>query len=338
MKKILLTTILLFFYVFLFGTHNCCGYIKVKSFGDLTVEATIVTYTKASAIPADRDSLIIDWGDGEDEWIARDTSYLIADNIQFNSYTWTHTYSTGDWYTISMTDPNRTGGILNVFLSDLIPFHIQTTVLVTNFYNETPNFLNSPILIGTQFDPLSVNLNMFDVDGDSLTYELQVPYQGIDSPIPNYSLPSDIGPTSSFDLNLLTGTLTWDAPQIGGRYLIAIKISEYRNGNLIGETIFDCELTILSTSNLMEIPEKTLLKTFPNPISNEPLNFILPDQLVNKKISLYIFSIDGKLQFQNEITPSIATQSIEVQALNKGNYLLKVSGGGKFYYNVFVKK
>lgn len=46
----------------LHATHNRSGEIVFKKTGGLHVEATIITYTKASSINADRDSLDINWG------------------------------------------------------------------------------------------------------------------------------------------------------------------------------------------------------------------------------------------------------------------------------------
>ena len=46
-----------------FATHNRAGEIQVEYIDNLTRRATIVTYTKASSLPADRTELIINWGD-----------------------------------------------------------------------------------------------------------------------------------------------------------------------------------------------------------------------------------------------------------------------------------
>ena len=58
----------------LYATHNRAGEITIEQIGDcndLTVRATITTYTRESSFNADRDSLTIQWGDGTFEVIGR---------------------------------------------------------------------------------------------------------------------------------------------------------------------------------------------------------------------------------------------------------------------------
>ena len=47
-----------------FATHNRAGEIHIEQIGPLTIRATIITWTKASSVNADRDTLTICWGDG----------------------------------------------------------------------------------------------------------------------------------------------------------------------------------------------------------------------------------------------------------------------------------
>ena len=74
-KPLLIAGIFFLSTIIAWATHNRAGEISVKQVGDcttsLTVEATIVTYTKASSRPADRDTLTICWGDGHCERIPR---------------------------------------------------------------------------------------------------------------------------------------------------------------------------------------------------------------------------------------------------------------------------
>ena len=44
------------------ATHNRAGEIWIEQIGQLTIRATIITYTKASSIPADRDTLDVEIG------------------------------------------------------------------------------------------------------------------------------------------------------------------------------------------------------------------------------------------------------------------------------------
>ena len=256
MKKILTTLLLVISCFFIANaTHNYGGEITVKQISYLNYEATIHTYTKESSIPADRDSLEICWGDGICEWIVRDTSFSLGKDIKCNVYTWQHTYAEEATYTISMTDPNRTGGILNVNppSSDNVPFHVQTEIVVSTFYNNTPMLLNTPTDWGYVGQTYQHNPAAIDWEGDSLSYELAVPLSDVDIPVPNYffpdlfPIPND--PNNIISIDAMLGTVTWANPQLQGDYVIAIKIKEHRNGQVISTVTRDFTITIKGAVN-----------------------------------------------------------------------------------------
>ena len=60
-----------FFGTILMATHNQTSEIIYQQIDELTIEATIITYTQTSSVQADRDSLIICWGDGTCETLPR---------------------------------------------------------------------------------------------------------------------------------------------------------------------------------------------------------------------------------------------------------------------------
>ena len=116
--KTLLTVIGLFLITAANATHNRAGEITYRQTGPLTFEVTCTTYTKTSSVPADRDSLEFNWGDGNNEFVGRSNGngngVPLDNDVKFNIYTATHTYAGRATYRISMTDPNRNGGVLNV--------------------------------------------------------------------------------------------------------------------------------------------------------------------------------------------------------------------------------
>ncbi|MFK8008294.1 MAG: T9SS type A sorting domain-containing protein [Saprospiraceae bacterium] len=256
MKKIL-TSLLFTFTILNFAnaTHNYGGEITVKQLSYLNYEAMIHTYTKESSSPADRDSLEICWGDGICEYIVRDTFYSLGKDIKCNTYTWQHTYAEEATYTISMTDPNRNGGILNVNppSSDNVPFHVQTKIVVSTFYNNTPVLLNPPTDWGYLNQVYQHNPAAIDWEGDSLVYEIGIPLQGVDLLVPNFMPPSNIpipnDPNNILSINTELGTVTWATPQLEGDYAITIKISEYRNGEIISIVTRDFTIPIKDAVN-----------------------------------------------------------------------------------------
>lgn len=227
------------------ATHNRAGEITFEQTGPLTFEVIVTTYTKISGASsaADRDSLGFCWGDGICEWVERNDSVLIGDDIQRNRYIQSHMYPFRSTYVISMEDPNRNGGILNVNPpnSDQVPFRIETVLTIPDSgfegYNNSPIFLNPPIDMGVTNEVFIHSPNAFDVDGDSIAYELITP-----SGVSNYSFPDAFG--GSISLNEMTGEFIWDSPQQIGEYAIAILVKEYRNGVLLSRTIRDMQVLI----------------------------------------------------------------------------------------------
>jgi len=239
----------------LFGTHNRSGEITYEQIGPLSIRATITTYTKASSTAADRDSLELFWGDGSSEFVIRfiEGGELIpGTDIKKNLYIAEHTYPGRATYTLAFTDPNRVSGILNVNFPNSVDveFYLETTFTLLNPQFEGEN--NSAVLLQAPIDFACVNKrfihnpNAFDPDGDSLSYELIVPLQSADSPVPQYIFPDQVAPgaNNTISLDPITGDFVWESPQSPGEYNIAIRINEYRNGELINSLVRDMQIFV----------------------------------------------------------------------------------------------
>lgn len=252
----------------LHATHNRAGEISIQQEGDctesLTVKATIVTYTKASSRPADRDTLTICWGDGTCERVARingpgspPQGELLPNDTKKNIYCGTHTFPARGTYVISMTDPNRNGGILNVNFpnSDQIKFHIQTTYTFPNPQfqgcNNTPVLLQPPIDIGCVGEVFTHNPNAYDEDGDSLSYHFIKPLQDVGQIVPHYIFPDSInpGPGNILRIDEVTGDIRWDAPRKPGEYNLAMIIIEWREGFPMDTIVRDMQILIEECDN-----------------------------------------------------------------------------------------
>ena len=118
------------------ATHNRAGEITYVQIGELSIEITITTWTRTSSVQADRDSLTVFWGDGTFTAVTRlnGEGEPLANDIKKNIYKAQHTYPGRGTYTISMTDPNRISGILNVNYpnSVFVPFYLETTFTFLN--------------------------------------------------------------------------------------------------------------------------------------------------------------------------------------------------------------
>ncbi|MEO1263651.1 MAG: gliding motility-associated C-terminal domain-containing protein [Bacteroidota bacterium] len=263
MKKPLLRFLFVSLFVQLslsaFATHNRAGEIVVEQIpeGDCTsntVRATVYTWTKTSSIAADRDSVTVCWDVGGPCEVvprANGNGDALANDVKANIYIATHTYDGPGRYTVSMTDPNRNGGILNVNPpgSENVQFHLQTTF--TLFAGQSQGCNSSPILLNPPIDYACAgqlfvhNPGAYDVDGDSLSYELITPLQDVNTNVPNYIFPTDVQQQGGFlEINAVTGTLEWFVPTVLGEYNVAIIIVSYRNGMPIDTTLRDIQILV----------------------------------------------------------------------------------------------
>ena len=244
----------------LHATHNRAGEITYVQLDALTIKITITTYTKTSSADADRDSLEVFWGDGSFEFVDRsnDNGQELMNDVKVNKYEAIHTYPGRGTYTVYFTDPNRISNILNVNPPNSIDIKFYLSTTLTLLDPQFQGFNNSAILLQPPLDFACVgrkfihNPNAFDIDGDSLSYDLVVPFQDFGSEVPNYIFPDQIapGPNNNISLDPITGTFVWDAPQIQGEYNIAIRINEYREGVLINSIIRDMQILVRTCENL----------------------------------------------------------------------------------------
>jgi gliding motility-associated-like protein len=261
MKRIALLFFLLFNAIISYATHNRAGQITYVHVSGFTYEMTINTYTKLSSVAADRDTLLIKWGDGTSEYLQRVESrtVIVPDlNLKINYYVGTHTYPGYSTYVISMQDPNRSSDILNVTGDNGSvnqPFYLQDTlkILDPNFfgYNNSVTFLNPPIDFAQVGKIWIHNPNAYDPDGDSLSYTLDTPLQAQGKFVDGYYWPNEIpgsfgSPTFAIDKR--TGIITWNAPEIVGLYNIAMVVHEYRNGFDMGSVERDMQIIVDSVT------------------------------------------------------------------------------------------
>ena len=252
MKKFLL---FIFFSIIIipitFATHERAGEITYKHITGLTYEITIVTYTFTPS-PANRIEMLVLWGDGSGSIIPLIDKINYPNNISRNVYGGLearHTYSAPATFIISVEDPNRNYGVLNIPNSVNIPFYTESELVINPFLGIN----NSPVLLNPPFDNGCVNQlyvhnpGAYDVDGDSISYQLIECKGAGGRPIPGYSLPLA---SNIFAIDPISGDVVWDKPELQGEYNIAILIKEWRNGFEIGSIIRDMQINIVACDNL----------------------------------------------------------------------------------------
>lgn len=257
-----------------FASHMRGGDIKidrVESAG-LNYKITISKYLNtASSVESSGE---LNLGDG----IVIDLStnnFLVSkeplnESITLEVYEVFHTFPGPGLYLVSFREFNRNAGVLNLPASNEVPFYTESLVVIDPFLgsNQQPVFSFPPIDIGSSGKAYFYNPGAYDLDGDSLSYELVTPKQSIDANVTGYSLPNDIqfydglnysianeagsGPPT-FTIDAVTGDLIWDTPGSVGEYTIAIKVQEWRKiaGRWVsmGFRVLDIQLTIRETEN-----------------------------------------------------------------------------------------
>lgn len=268
MKKICLFAVILCCSIQSFATHNRAGEITYRCpdprNAPFTYEITVSTYTKASS-NANRCEVYVFFGDGDSAVFKRSNGVPtsacptgggvnLPNDVRLNTYSGLHTYSSMGGYKISMEDPNRNGGIMNIPNSISEPFYIESYLLISELSqaNSSPVPLSPPIddaIIGKVFMHAPV---AHDAEGDSLSFILVPPMTSGGQVIAGYTFPSQNGGGSEH-MDTHKGIYTWSNPSTAGEFNIAIKIEEWRCGVLIGYVIRDMQVNVVSVSNSVPV-------------------------------------------------------------------------------------
>jgi hypothetical protein len=120
--------------------------------------------------------------------------------------------------------------------------------------NSSPKFLNVPITLAQLNNPFTNNITPYDADRDSMSWELTIPEDLVNNGsggINIISLPYNYPPADSslpFHIDSLLGDILFK-PNLSGKYQIAIKLLEWRNGLQIGYVKRDMELSVVPIVN-----------------------------------------------------------------------------------------
>lgn len=164
----------------------------------------------------------------------------------------------------------------NVYRATSVNVNTSIMFLDTRLNNSTAInsnavLANIPTYYMTAGNAITVPLQSVDPDGDSIVYSLTTPLNGNSSTVPTYvpctyitgySLINPFGTGGICTINDTTKTLTLMSANIGG-YIIAIRVSEYRNGVLISSYIREFTASVLPG---------TMALTFPNANTGSSFN------------------------------------------------------------------
>lgn len=248
MRKLFLLLVFLISVIPLWASHQRAAEITYVWKNTNTYEFTMITYNVPNEAWNQRDSLLVQWGDGFESYIPRVSWENLGDNTVRSIYRSIHSYSSAGTYTISMEDSFRNYGVVNMSDSGSIPMYIESELVISPFigHNSSVQLLNAPIDQGCVGKPFYHNPAAYDPDGDSLSYRL-VPCKGAyGNDVPGYFYPQA---SSLFEIDAHSGLLQWENPVIQGEFNVAILIEEWRNGVKVGSVIRDMQILINACNN-----------------------------------------------------------------------------------------
>jgi hypothetical protein len=272
MKPSLFLKSFIIFFLMILGTYSAmathlrAGQITARRLNcnSLTFRITITVYTNTinTNVLFGGDDDILDFGDGSDPDGDGRPGILVpeqpniprpdlGEGVAMASYTIDWTYSGNSTYIISYSEPNRNEGVINMDGSVNTRFYIETQISLDPFFgcNEhTPILQVDPIDVGCTHVAWFHNPGAADLDGDSLSYELLVPFRARNTTVVNYRSPNDPSFYSDFahgdetgtkppvftinkaldGTDTWDGTIVWNAPGSAGEYNIAFLIREWR--------------------------------------------------------------------------------------------------------------
>jgi gliding motility-associated-like protein len=280
------------------ATHNRGGEIIYEHVSGFTYRIKIITFTKQSA-QADRSSLHIRWGDEapntEDDEL--DSLFRVVEifnvgnDVKKNVYEGLHSYSGPGTFVISVEDPNRNAGVLNINNGDpgdsqadktstsvMSIFAIRSTLVIrsgNDGHNNSIQFLKDPIQDACTYQPWIHNPVAYDsLEGDQLVFALVPCLGALAQPLADWESPVDYtdDPNDIFQIDPENGDITWDTPLVPGEYNVAFEVREYRNGLFVGSVQRDMQITVVACGN--RPPEIQPLPAF-CVAANETLTFTL---------------------------------------------------------------
>ena len=371
MKLILLLGLLLNVQ-FAQATHLTGGYIQAKavSASSLTYEVTVVLYLNESvgAVAASNlDNITLCFGDGSTGTVYRSSrTYLPDKKFSIDIYRGIHTYPGPGVYNLLTVLSNRSV-CRNITLADNLLFTLSTTFIInTSLLNQTPTpgFLQNGFLLGVNQKAI-VALAATDSQGDSLVYSLAKPFTSLSNStcsgqiVTSYQFPNDVTQKGTYKLNSRTGELIWDAPTTEGNYSVSLKISEYRNGILISETMQEILFTVVDLPGTPStIPPyeparigttivtalsptedaQVQLTVFPNPVDDQLQVVIQTSNPVTATVQL----LDANGRRLHELTFGQSArrheQIISLNSLTPGMYIVEANIGGRSLQQKVVKR
>lgn len=163
--------------------------------------------------------------------------------------------SCSDWK-ISWTNCCRNASIINLYSSSSQGVYIEAFLDNSIDLNSSPKIVNPPVnfAVSNQFN--TIPLQTVDAENDSIVFEWYVPKS---SPTANcgyaisYSLTNPTSGTTQPYIDAVSQQLHLN-PNMQGKFALALRVKDYRNGQLVGYSSRDFTLNIYSLSTAYTTP------------------------------------------------------------------------------------
>lgn len=183
-------------------------------------------------------------------------------------------------------------GSNNIQGGNSIYFHIEATLNNTVYNNSSPVFSTKPVPYVCVNSPYTYNNGAIDRDNDSLVFETVMPLSGnachVTSPTvtfpaktPTLNLISNPFQTNNtYTINPNTGNISFIPGELGPQ-TTAIKVTEYKNGVVVGSTMRDIQVQVLPCTSVpvklsidtLSIVNASMINNVIEACAFKPLNF-----------------------------------------------------------------
>lgn len=275
MKKIYgLLMILCLSGIHAFGSHMAGADLTYRYLGNNQYEVVYTFYRDCSGISAPT-TVTLDYSSNTCNIQMTETLNPISGTGQQISYTCPGAVTTCDggndpgleqWeyrgvITITQQCPDWTFGVSECCRNAAITTIVDPTsdnLYVEAFMNNTivnnnssPIFSNAPIAFVCIGQNNFYNHGGFDIDGDSIVYSFATPLSDLNVGLtytPGYSIANPISSVPGVTIDPQTGDIAMrpTTPEVG---VIAVRILEYRNGQLIGSVVRDMQIYTVQCNN-----------------------------------------------------------------------------------------
>jgi hypothetical protein len=152
---------------------------------------------------------------------------------------------------MSTSECCRTGAIINFSNAASAGSYVEAFLNNATSINSSPNVISPASYYLGNNGVQTIPFQTIDLESDSIAYEWYQPQDVGAVAIAygaGYSLASPLGSTGYLNLNPTTQTLKIAAANIG-RYQLALRIKDYRNGILVGYSTRDFMVTVFNATN-----------------------------------------------------------------------------------------